>query len=78
MGVEAVDLACKKAIIVDFLNKCNLYSEQKLLDYERRMNQVEALEQVELTQKKHDWQVYQEFNRHAINELNGDELDDWL
>lgn len=78
MDVKAVSVACKKAIIVDFLNKCNLYSEQKVLDYERRMSQAEKLEQLSLVQKKHDWQTYQDFNTHAINELKGDELDDWL
>lgn len=78
MGVKSVSLQDKKSIIIDFLKKCNLYSDQKLLDYERRMNHASEHEGGELLQKKHDWTSYRDFNRYTIEELSGDELDDWL
>lgn len=78
MSAKTISLEDKKSIIIDFLNKCNLYSDQKLLDYERRMSKADDVERTRLLQKKHDWVSYRDFNGHAIGELEGDELDDWL
>jgi len=78
VSVKTISLEDKKSIIIDFLNKCNLYSDQKLLDYEKRLIRAGEIECAELVQKKHDWASYRHFNAHAITELKGDELDDWL
>jgi len=78
VGVKTIGLEDKKSIIIDFLNKCNLYSDQKLLDYDRRLVKAGDVDCAELRQKKHDWASYRDFNVHAIVELKGDELDDWL
>jgi len=78
VGVKTIGLEDKKSIIIDFLNKCNLYSDQKLLDYDRRLVKAGDVESTELGQKKHDWASYRDFNAHAIAELKGNELDDWL
>jgi len=78
VSIQGVSLADKKSIIIDFLRKCNAFSEQKLQDYERRMVKAEEAESIELDHKKHDWSSYKSFNNYAINKLKGNELDDWL
>jgi hypothetical protein len=68
----------KKAIIIDFLNKCNIYSEQMLKRYEQQLADANGADRA-LTQKKiENWISYREFNEYTITELNTDELDDWF
>ncbi|PCI21520.1 MAG: hypothetical protein COB62_03250 [Piscirickettsiaceae bacterium] len=71
MTERTVSLAEKKSIIIDFLQRCNHYSDKMLEKYQSPLTQ-------EAPQKVHDWTIYKEFNEYAINELNSDDLDDWF
>ena len=71
-----ISLADKKKIIVDFLQQCNKYSDEMLKKYEQQLTDEETKESA--PQKIHDWCVYRDFNEYAINELQGDQLDDWF
>jgi len=67
----------KKKIIVEFLEKCNGYSDQMFDKYERQLLEAGADKQA-VNNKIADWRVYKEFNAYAINELKGEQLDDWF
>ena len=68
----------KKSIIIDFLVKCNTYSEQMLRQYEQHLTSKSKTEHAAIEQKIHDWKSYRKFNDYAINELKGTELDHWF
>ncbi|ORU91565.1 MAG: hypothetical protein A6F70_00345 [Cycloclasticus sp. symbiont of Bathymodiolus heckerae] len=68
----------KKQIIIDFLQKCNGYSEQMLVRYEEEAGADDAAAVLKAKQKIHDWTSYREFNIHAIGELNDGTLDAWF
>ena len=76
MTKSTLSLAEKKSIIIDFLKQCNEYSDGMLKKYEGQL----AVEETKISapQKIHDWTVYRDFNSYAINELKGQELDEWF
>ncbi|MBV1875394.1 MAG: hypothetical protein KUG50_02075 [Cycloclasticus sp.] len=76
MTKSTLSLADKKSIIIDFLKQCNEYSDGMLKKYEGQL--IEEETKSTAPQKIHDWNVYRDFNNYAINELKGDELDDWF
>jgi len=76
MTKSILSLADKKSIIIDFLQQCNEYSDGMLKKYEDQLTEEETKSTA--PQKIHDWGVYRDFNNYAINELKGDELDDWF
>lgn len=73
-----VDVADKKRIICDFLQRCNAYSDQMLADYKQQMTETDSHQVLELMEKLKQWQTYKVFNEHAISELNSDRLDAWF
>lgn len=72
-----ISLEDKKLIIIDFLKKCNCYSDQMLVKYQEEMT-VTQLDKKAVEQKINQWKSYREFNIHAIDELKTTELDDWF
>jgi len=68
----------KKLIIIDFLKKCNAYSEDMLARYERELGEADEDESLKTQQKMHDWSSYRNFNDFAIGELKSEKLDDWF
>jgi hypothetical protein len=78
MGIETISVELKKLIIIDFLQKCNEYSEQKLLTYSDVLINLSEKDKEGIQQKIHDWECYCDFNDFAISELKGEELDDWF
>jgi len=76
MNLTAISLVDKKLIITNFLKQCNNYSDVMLKKYQAQLNNENIKESA--AQKIHDWCVYREFNEYAIQELAGDELDDWF
>ncbi len=67
----------KKMIIVEFLEKCNGYSDQMFDKYERQLLET-GVDQQAINKKIADWRVYKEFNAYAVNELKGTDLDEWF
>ncbi|MDX2426182.1 MAG: hypothetical protein QNK15_08015 [Cycloclasticus sp.] len=68
----------KKEIIIDFLKQCNSYSGQMLDKYSTQLIQSDLEGAAVAKQKIHDWTTYREFNDYAIEELKGEQLDDWF
>jgi flavin reductase (DIM6/NTAB) family NADH-FMN oxidoreductase RutF len=58
----------KKAII-DFLQKCVVYSDESILRKIERGDSEEIIQQ---------WQTYRDFTNYSIDELNQGKLDDWF
>jgi hypothetical protein len=78
MTSGTISLQDKKQIIIDFLLKCNVYSDQMLDKYTEQSAHSESNDRAAIQQKIHDWTSYQEFNTYAIEELTGEQLDDWF
>lgn len=68
----------KKAVIVHFLRHCNRYADGKLDDYRMRLEHASDAEALALQDKLGHWTAYRAFNSHAIEELAGETLDEWL
>ena len=62
----------KKQIVINFLEKCNTYSQDQILILERSDKAHESNKKIE------KWQSYIEFNKHAIHELKSTKLDSWF
>ncbi|MBQ0723781.1 MAG: hypothetical protein KBT50_00265 [Cycloclasticus sp.] len=78
MTSRTISLQDKKQIVIDFLLKCNVYSDQMLDKYTEQSSQSDSKDQAAIQQKIHDWTSYHDFNAYAIEELTGEELDDWF
>lgn len=76
MTKSTVSLEDKKDIIINFLKQCNDYSELMLKKYQKQLLDEELNNSA--SQKIHDWNTYKDFNEYAINELKGEELDEWF
>lgn len=68
----------KKALIADFLGKCNEYAEQQLARYRDELDGADEWRALELQDKIGHWTAYRAFNAYALKELEGDELDSWF
>jgi hypothetical protein len=64
-----------RAVIIEFLQRCNRYAEDKLAAYGARMT---PNTEPDLALKILQWSSYRAFNSPAIGELERGELDDWL
>jgi hypothetical protein len=72
-------LAEQKALVADFLGRCNHYADQKLADYRDRLaSATDSRQALELQDKIGHWTAYRAFNEYALEELAGDGLDDWF
>lgn len=69
----------KKALVADFLVKCNDYADGKLAEYARRLAATaDPDERLALQDKIGHWTAYRCFNLYTIAELDGDRLDAWF
>lgn len=71
-------LAEKKALIRDFLSRCNRYADEKLAAYREELRAAAEPRAEELREKIRDWSAYRRFNEHALTELEGKTLDEWF
>jgi len=78
MSTNTISLQEKKLIIIDFLKKCNAYSEDMLIRYESELGEAGEGESLKTQQKMHDWSTYRDFNDFAIGELKSEKLDSWF
>jgi hypothetical protein len=73
-----VTLAEKKALVTDFLLRCNRYADGKLTAYHDELDAATGVRADELREKIRDWSAYRRFNEHALTELEGHTLDAWF
>jgi len=73
-----MDIAAKKAVVADFLVKCNRYAENQLERYRGQLAGTSGVEALAIQDKIGHWTAYRAFNEHALGELAGRELDDWF
>ncbi|HEU4620449.1 MAG TPA: hypothetical protein VFV10_20615 [Gammaproteobacteria bacterium] len=71
-------LAEKKALVGDFLARCNRYADEKLAAYREELRTAAGPRAGELREKIRDWSAYRRFNEHALTELETETLDDWF
>jgi len=71
-------LAEKKAVVVQFLAKCNDYADAKLAEYRERLAGASARDALAIQDKIGHWTAYRTFNEHTLSELATEQLDDWL
>lgn len=68
----------KKALIVEFLGRCNRYADGKLEDYRRRLAGASGFAALALQDEIGHWTAYRAFNEYTIGELESDALDHWF
>ena len=70
--------ADKKAVVADYLRKCNGYAEAQLTKYRQALAAASAAEALAIQDKIGHWTAYRAFNEIALGELDRGELDDWF
>ena len=73
-----MDLAAKKAVVADFLVKCNRYADAQLERYRAELAVTNGPAALALQDKIGHWTAYRTFNEHALGELETRKLDDWF
>jgi hypothetical protein len=73
-----MDVAAKKAVVADFLARCNRYADGQLERYRSDLAAAPAREALAVQDKIGHWTAYRAFNQHALEELARGELDDWF
>ena len=62
-------LNSKKALVRQFLARCNRYADDKLEGYQAQLNAATGTETLALQDKIGHWTAYRTFNEHAMGEL---------
>ena len=70
--------ADKKAVVADFLARCNRYADGQLAKYRQELVSADAGSALALQDKIGHWTAYRAFNEHALAEIRRGELDDWF
>ena len=70
--------ADKKAVVADFLKRCNRYAEGQLAKYRQELGVADAAAALTIQDKIGHWTAYRAFNEHALGEIGRGELDDWF
>ena len=73
-----MDAAAKKAVVADFLTRCNRYADGQLDKYRAQLAAAAPAEVLAVQDKIGHWTAYRAFNEHALQELARGELDDWF
>jgi len=73
-----MNVAEKKAVVVQFITKCNDYADGKLVDYRRQLDAASAPDALTLQDKIGHWTAYRVFNEHTLDELATAKLDAWF
>jgi hypothetical protein len=73
-----MDAAAKKAVVADFLARCNRYADGQLEKYRARLAAASPAETLVVQDEIGHWTAYRAFNEHALQELAHGELDDWF
>jgi hypothetical protein len=75
---EPMNVIEKKAVIADFLAKCNQYADGQLAKYRTQLADTTGSEALAIQDKIGHWTAYRAFNEHALGELASGQLDGWL
>jgi hypothetical protein len=75
---HSMNVAEKKAVVVQFIAKCNDYAAAKLADYRSQLDGASGREALALQDKIGHWTAYRTFNEHTLGELATHELDAWF
>lgn len=70
--------ADKKAVVADYLTRCNRYAEGQLAKYRQALTGADAATALAIQDKIGHWTAYRAFNEHALAEIGRGELDDWF
>jgi hypothetical protein len=73
-----MDVVAKKAVVADFLARCNRYADGQLERYRADLAAAAEREALAVQDKIGHWTAYRAFNQHALEELARGELDDWF
>jgi hypothetical protein len=73
-----MDVAAKKAVVADFLARCNRYADGQLDRYRAALDAAPDRDALTVQDKIGHWTAYRAFNLHALEELARGELDDWF
>ena len=73
-----MDVAATKAVVADFLAKCNRYADDRLEHYRAQLASAGPSEALALQDKIVHWAAYRAFNEHALGELERGDLDAWF
>ena len=73
-----MDIAAKKAVVADFIGKCNGYADRELARYREQLGAAAGADALALQDKILHWTAYRAFNEHALRELAAGKLDDWF
>ena len=68
----------KKAVVADFLARCNRYADGQLDKYRGQLATASPVEALAVQDMIGHWTAYRAFNQHALEELARGELDDWF
>lgn len=71
-------LSEQKALVADFLARCNRYADGKLEEYRQQLATATGRHALEIQDEIGHWTAYRVFNEHAIDELRSDVLDHWF
>jgi hypothetical protein len=74
----SMDTAAKKAVVADFLARCNRYADGQLDKYRAELAVAPPADALVVQDKIGHWTAYRSFNEHALQELARGELDDWF
>jgi hypothetical protein len=73
-----MDAQAKKAVVAEFLARCNRYADGQLDKYRAELAALSGSEALAVQDKIGHWTAYRAFNEHALKELARGELDDWF
>jgi hypothetical protein len=73
-----METQAKKAVVADFLTRCNRYADGQLDKYRAELATLSGGEALAVQDKIGHWTAYRAFNEHALAELARGELDDWF
>ena len=73
-----MEAQAKKAVVADFLTRCNHYAEGQLDKYRAELAGLSGTEALAVQDKIGHWTAYRAFNEHALAELDRGELDAWF
>jgi hypothetical protein len=73
-----MNLVEKKAVVVQFIMKCNDYASARLAEYRRQLDAASGADALAIQDKIGHWTAYRAFNEHTLGELATPKLDAWL
>lgn len=74
----SLSTAEKKRIVSAFLQRCCVYADDKLAQYQRQLPSATGMDALALQDKISHWTAYRAFTEYTINELTTTELDAWF